>query len=41
MMKNIWDITDGDKFVNREVGPAVNCTGNYQGGKSPGVTLWV
>ena len=41
MMKNIWDITHRDKFVGREVRPAVNCMGNYQGGNSPGVTLWV
>ena len=40
-MKKIWDIIHRGKFVNREVGPAVNWKRNYQGGNSPGVTLWV
>ena len=41
MMKKIWDIIHRDKFGDREVGPAVNCKANYQGGNSPGVTPWV
>ena len=41
MMKKIWDIIHKDRFVDREVGPAVNCKGNYQGSNSPGVALWV
>ena len=40
-MKKIWDIIHRGKFVNRELGPAVNWKGNYEGGNSPGVTLWV